>query len=350
MQKNGLKPLVNGGLIQHVELNKVCGARPVQSQQQQQQMHYSEDQVQHGIVNGQQVLLQHGHVIGHVLSQHDNSSVGISENSVPNDSEHKMGIDSEQEPCAEVPVGQCGDNEEDQPEIDIVINNVVCSFSVKCHLNLRQIALHGFNVEYRRENGMVTMKLRRPYTTASIWSSGKITCTGSTSEDQAKVAARRFARCLQKLGFKARFGNFRVVNVLGTCSMPFAIKITAFSERHKEADYEPELHPGVTYKLKKPKATLKIFSTGSVTVTAPSVASVQAAIEFIFPLVYEFRKDRTKEDIIALKRKLRERRSKHGGKDLEEEDILLSTVGDVEDEDEEEEEEEEVEDVEEDCY
>lgn len=31
--------------------------------------------------------------------------------------------------------------------------------------------------------------------------------------------------------------------------------------------YEPELHPGVTYKLKDLKATLKIFSTGSVTVT-----------------------------------------------------------------------------------
>ena len=72
--------------------------------------------------------------------------------------------------------------QEQEPEIDIVINNVVCSFSVRCHLNLRGIALSGRNVEYRRENGMVTMKLRRPYTTASIWSSGRITCTGSTSE------------------------------------------------------------------------------------------------------------------------------------------------------------------------
>ena len=69
---------------------------------------------------------------------------------------------------------------------------------------------------------------------ASIWSSGKITCTGATSEDQSKIAARRFARCLQKLGFKTRFTNFRVVNVLGTCSMPFAIKINAFSEQHKD--------------------------------------------------------------------------------------------------------------------
>ncbi|KAG8252398.1 TATA box-binding protein-like protein 1, partial [Homalodisca vitripennis] len=77
------------------------------------------------------------------------------------------------------------------------------------------------------------MKLRKPYTTASIWSSGKITCTGATSEDESHIAARRFARRLQKLGFKTRFANFRIVNVLGTCSMPFSIKINAFSEYHK---------------------------------------------------------------------------------------------------------------------
>ena len=50
--------------------------------------------------------------------------------------------------------------EESQPEVDIVINNVVCSFSVRCHLNLKEIALNGSNVEYWKENGMVTMKLR----------------------------------------------------------------------------------------------------------------------------------------------------------------------------------------------
>ncbi|XP_066157530.1 TATA box-binding protein-like 1 [Euwallacea fornicatus] len=193
--------------------------------------------------------------------------------------------------------------EEAEPEIDIVINNVVCSFSVRCHLNLREIALNGTNVEYRKENAMITMKLRRPYTTASIWSSGKVTCTGATSEDAAKMAARKFARCLQKLGFNVRFNNYKVVNVLGTCSMPFAIRITPFSQQHKEADYEPELHPGVTYRLQNPKATLKIFSTGSVTVTAPSVADVQTAIECIYPLVYEFRKERTKEEIEALAKK-----------------------------------------------
>lgn len=63
--------------------------------------------------------------------------------------------------------------------------------------------------------------------------------------------------------------------MLGTCSMPWAIKIVNFSERHRDnASYEPELHPGVTYKMREPKATLKIFSTGSITVTGELILRI----------------------------------------------------------------------------
>ena len=48
--------------------------------------------------------------------------------------------------------------EAEEPEVDIVINNVVCSFNVRCHLNLRDIALRGLNVEYRKENGVSMRK------------------------------------------------------------------------------------------------------------------------------------------------------------------------------------------------
>lgn len=55
----------------------------------------------------------------------------------------------------------------------------------------------------------------------------------------------------------------------------------------------------MTYKIKDPKATLKIFSTGSITITAPSVANVQRAVEHIYPLVEEFQKQKTKDDVKA---------------------------------------------------
>ena len=38
--------------------------------------------------------------------------------------------------------------------VDVVINNVVCSFSTKCHLNLKRIAMEGTNVEYHRQHGV----------------------------------------------------------------------------------------------------------------------------------------------------------------------------------------------------
>uniref|UniRef100_A0A3B5LAX5 TATA box-binding protein-like 1 n=1 Tax=Xiphophorus couchianus TaxID=32473 RepID=A0A3B5LAX5_9TELE len=152
--------------------------------------------------------------------------------------------------------------------LDIIVTNVVATFRTRCHLNLRKIALEGTNVIYKPEVGKVLMKLRKPKITASIWSSGKIICTGATSEEEAKLGARRLARCLQKLGFKVRFSAFRVVNVLAVCSMPFAVHLVDFTKNNRPiASYEPELHPAATYRIKNLKATVQVFSTGSLTVT-----------------------------------------------------------------------------------
>ncbi|BFZ00108.1 hypothetical protein BsWGS_03147 [Bradybaena similaris] len=206
-------------------------------------------------------------------------------------------------------------DDDDSPVIDIIINNVVSTFNTRCYLNLKKIAMEGVHVEYKREHGMLNMKLRRPNSTATIWSSGKITCTGATSEDDAKLAARRIARRLQKLGFNIRFSSYRVVNVLGTCSLPFGIKLNQFSEGNKQsASYEPELHPGVTYRIKDPKATLKVFSTGSITVTAPCVLNVQLAIEHIYPIVCQYKMEiPVEQKIVAPSNKLIKNRTEYIG-------------------------------------
>ena len=47
----------------------------------------------------------------------------------------------------------------DEPSIDIIISNVVCSFSTRCHLNLKNIAMNGSNVVYKRENGVGNLHL-----------------------------------------------------------------------------------------------------------------------------------------------------------------------------------------------
>jgi len=68
-------------------------------------------------------------------------------------------------------------------------------------------------------------------------------------------------------------------------------------------------------------------------VSAPSVSSVQKAIEYIFPLVYEFRKDKTAEDDVCMRRK-----SRKGKRTADREDDEFGAVKEEEDEQEEEEE------------
>jgi TATA-box binding protein (TBP) (component of TFIID and TFIIIB) len=142
------------------------------------------------------------------------------------------------------------------------------------------------------------MKLRKPYTTATIWPSGKITCAGAKSEPEAYKAARRYCRLLQKMQFKVKLSNYRVVNVLATCTMPFYMDIIKLADAYKkECSYEPELHPGATFKLKELKSTLKLFTTGSITLTSPSVEYAQRAIVYMFPILHQFKQSNGPSDM-----------------------------------------------------
>lgn len=183
-------------------------------------------------------------------------------------------------------------NDDATPPIDLIVNNVVAVFSVRCHLDLHSITMKSGNVIFRRDKNVVTMKLRSPRVTCRIWSSGKITSTGAASEEDAKLGCRRVARKLSKLGYKVRFCRFRVVNILASCVLPFAIKLIQFAKDHAQvAVYEPELHPGVALCFKELKVNMRVFSTGSITVTAPKVNLIEEGVLKVFKMVYEYRND-----------------------------------------------------------
>lgn len=74
--------------------------------------------------------------------------------------------------------------------------------NLNCKLDLKKIALHARNAEYNPKRfAAVIMRIREPRTTALIFSSGKMVCTGAKSEEDSRLAARKYARIIQKLGF-----------------------------------------------------------------------------------------------------------------------------------------------------
>lgn len=101
--------------------------------------------------------------------------------------------------------------------------NIVSTVNLNCKLDLKKIALHARNAEYNPKRfAAVIMRIREPRTTALIFSSGKMVCTGAKSEEDSRLAARKYARIIQKLGFvvsifKAKFAFFlRLYTVLTT--------------------------------------------------------------------------------------------------------------------------------------
>lgn len=62
--------------------------------------------------------------------------------------------------------------------------------------------MHARNAEYNPKRfAAVIMRIREPRTTALIFSSGKMVCTGAKSEEDSRLAARKYARIIQKLAF-----------------------------------------------------------------------------------------------------------------------------------------------------
>jgi len=173
------------------------------------------------------------------------------------------------------------------------LQNIVATVNLECRLDLKTIALHARNAEYNPKRfAAVIMRIREPKTTALIFASGKMVVTGAKSEDDSKLAARKYARIVQKLGFPARFTDFKIQNIVGSCDVKFPIRLEGLAFAHGHySSYEPELFPGLIYRMVKPKVVLLIFVSGKIVLTGAKVREeIYQAFNTIYPVLSEFRK------------------------------------------------------------
>ena len=93
----------------------------------------------------------------------------------------------------------------------------------------------------------IIMRIRDPKTTALIFVSGKMAVTGAKSEDDSRLASRKYARIVQKLGFDAKFSEFKIQNIVGSCDVKFPIRLEGLAYSYGSfSSYEPEVSMPVT--------------------------------------------------------------------------------------------------------
>uniref|UniRef100_A0A3Q1IAW5 TATA box-binding protein-like 1 n=1 Tax=Anabas testudineus TaxID=64144 RepID=A0A3Q1IAW5_ANATE len=169
--------------------------------------------------------------------------------------------------------------------------NVVSSVRLCCRLDLNLIASKVWNVEYNPKNyKALTMRIRKPRTTAVIYESGYVICTGAKSEEQSRVAIRRFARMVQKLGFPVSLFNLKILNLVASCHT-FPVSLERLTMAHRQhCSYEPELFPALFYTVKA-GTTLTIWASGKISYSgAKSQAEVYKVFDTIYPVLSCFRR------------------------------------------------------------
>ncbi|KAL2480423.1 TATA-box-binding protein 2 [Abeliophyllum distichum] len=175
-----------------------------------------------------------------------------------------------------------------------VIQNIVSTVNLYCKLDLQTIAQKARNSEYNPNRfAAVMMRIKEPKTTALIFASGKMVCTGAKTMQQSKLAARKYARIIQKLGFPAKFKNFKIQNIMGSCDVNFSIRLESFqiSSHGIFSTYEPELFPGLIYRMKKAKIVILVFSSGKIVIAGAKVEDeIYAAFEIFFPVLTQYKR------------------------------------------------------------
>ena len=178
--------------------------------------------------------------------------------------------------------------------IQIRLQNIVATINTHSKLTLDVIAQTARNAEYNpRRFAAVIMRIREPRTTALIFGTGKIIVTGAKTKEDSKIAGRKYVAIIQRCGFQqAAFRDYKVQNLTASTDCGFPIRLEGLVYAHAQhATYEPELFPGLVYRLPEPKCVLLIFVSGKVVLTgARTEEAMTVAFQKLFPVLLEFRK------------------------------------------------------------
>jgi len=196
-----------------------------------------------------------------------------------------------------------------EPSTGLIINelpqprivNVVSMVELDCKLNLQKIAKTCLNAEYNPSRiNAVIMRIKEPKTAALIFHTGILICTGANNEEDSKTATKKYAKIIKSLNNDVKFKNFKIINIVATCDVKFNIHLTKLNSKiayllskelkknevKQKISYEPQMFPGLIYRMDEPKLAILVFASGKVNfVGVKERDDAYKALEIIYPLL-----------------------------------------------------------------
>lgn len=147
---------------------------------------------------------------------------------------------------------------------DFRIVNIVVSTSLCQSMPLEKLAANLSNTEYNPEQfpGLV-IRLKDPKTSALIFNSGNVVCTGAKDLDIVEQSIQNIIKTLEKVDIFIKIKpEIKVQNMVASGSLGIHINLNELAVKLENTEYEPEQFHGLVYKLPGAKATFLLFTNG----------------------------------------------------------------------------------------
>ncbi len=168
--------------------------------------------------------------------------------------------------------------------------NVVASATIDQKLDLYKIQDKFPGVEYNPDQfpGAV-FRLKTPKTATLLFSTGKMVCTGSKSEDMARKAVKTVVQKLRKEGIKIKKdAEVTVQNIVSSINLGGKVHLERAARTLPRSMYEPEQFPGLIHRMLDPKTVILIFASGKLVCTgAKKESDVYRSVHNLHALLEE---------------------------------------------------------------
>lgn len=176
----------------------------------------------------------------------------------------------------------------DMPRVKIRIQNIVVSVIYEgTEFNLEKLArcLDGADYDPEVFPG-IAYRSEFPRASFLIFSSGKMNCVGAKSMKDAKLAIKNLTRKLRRSGVNIKSEpKIKVQNIVASIDFGRGFDLEEIARNFETTEYEPEVFPGLVFRLDDPKVVVLLFVSGKgVCAGAKSKKDVERATERITKL------------------------------------------------------------------
>ncbi len=174
------------------------------------------------------------------------------------------------------------------PRTKTKIQNIVVSVTYEgVEFNLEKLARTLDGVRYDPEIFPgIAYRSEVPRASFLIFSSGKMNCVGAKSMKDARLAIKNLTKKLQRSGIKIKSEpKIKVQNIVASIDFGRGFDLEEIARNFENTEYEPEVFPGLVFRLDDPKVVVLLFVSGKgVCAGAKSKRDVERAAERITKL------------------------------------------------------------------